>query len=206
MLSPFHFPLNQSRAFQYHKVLGDGVQGNRKILRNIGNPGGLSAEPPEDGSPRRVSHGREDAIESGRAMLNHLVEYKGGFPSLSSPVLHVFYTESMSTQVTRKRDPAPRTLRRRNTMAFPRELRAAIPDLHAGRVLELDSIDGRAANTQLFGPMVELKLLVKETGKLTGEFVVRMGLQADAARRLAATLTQLADQAEESNPGSGLVW
>ncbi len=86
----------------------------------------------------------------------------------------------------------------RNTMAFPRELRSAIPDLHAGRVLELDSINGRASNTALFGRLVELKLVVKETGKLSGRFVVRMGLQVDAARQLAASLNELADQAEQA--------
>ena len=84
---------------------------------------------------------------------------------------------------------------RRNTMAFPRELRGAIPDLHTGRILELDSINGQTSNFP-FGAPVELKLVVKETGKLTGEFVVRMGLQIDAARTLAATLTRLAEQAE----------
>jgi hypothetical protein len=104
----------------------------------------------------------------------------------------------MSSELTRKAVPARRRLARRNTMAFPRELRAAIPDLHAGRVLELDSINGGSANTLLFGPLVELKLVVKETGKLSGEFVVRMSLQVDAARKLAATLTQLAEEAEKS--------
>src|SRR5271163_4948957 len=62
-------------------------------------------------------------------------------------------------------------------MAFPRELRQAIPDLHTGRALELDSINGQSCNTLLFGPLVRLKLLVKETGKLSGQFVVRMDLQ-----------------------------
>jgi hypothetical protein len=95
----------------------------------------------------------------------------------------------MSKQLTRR-------LPRHNTIAFPRELRDAIPDLHEGRVLEIDSISGRAANTPPFGPLVELKVLVKETGKLTGKFVVRMGLQPDAARTLAATLARLADQAD----------
>src|SRR5260370_34402206 len=94
------------------------------------------------------------------------------------------------TQLRRKNPPKPRGLRRRNIMALPRELRRGIPDLHAGRVLELDSISGQASNTPLFGPLVELKLVVKETGKLTGEFIVRMGLQVDAARKLAATLTE----------------
>ncbi len=103
----------------------------------------------------------------------------------------------MSTQLTRKNTPALRGLRRRNTMAFPRELRRAIPDLHGGRVLELDSINGQASNIPFYGPLVELKLVVKETGKLNGEFVVHMGLQTDAARKLAATLSELADQLEQ---------
>ncbi len=94
----------------------------------------------------------------------------------------------------------PRGFRRRNTMAFPRELRDAIPDLHAGRVLELDSINGQASSGFPFGPPVQLKLVVKETGKLTGQFVVVMGLQVDAARKLASTLTQLADRAEKAGP------
>jgi hypothetical protein len=83
-------------------------------------------------------------------------------------------------------------------MAFPRELRAAIPDLHAGRVLELDSINGDSSRTDLFGPQVELKLVVRETGKLSGQFVVRMSLQSDAARELAAALTELADRADRT--------
>lgn len=85
-------------------------------------------------------------------------------------------------------------------MAFPRALRSAIPDLHGGRVLELDSVNGQATNTLLFGALVELKLVVKETGKLTGKFVVGMGLQPDAARKLAATLMQLAEEAESKEP------
>lgn len=101
----------------------------------------------------------------------------------------------MGNELTRKNVPA-RRLQRRNMMAFPRELRGAIPDLHTGRVLELDSIHGQPSN--LFGPLVELKLVVKETGKLGGRFVVRMDLQIDAARELAATLTKLADMAAQS--------
>ena len=85
-------------------------------------------------------------------------------------------------------------------MAFPRELRVAIPDLHSGRALELDSIHGDSCNTLLLGPLVQLKLLVKETGKLTGQFIVRMDLQPDAARKLAAELNRLADVADQSQP------
>jgi hypothetical protein len=44
---------------------------------------------------------------------------------------------------------------------------------------------------------------VKETGRLKGEFVVVMGLQIDAARKLAATLTELAEQAEQAAGDSG---
>ncbi len=100
----------------------------------------------------------------------------------------------MSAQLTRKSVPAPRSLARRNTMAFPRELRRAIPDLHTGRVLELESIDGQAADLPFFGALVRLKLVVQETGKLTGKYVVRMDLQPEAARERAATLSRLAAQ------------
>ena len=81
-------------------------------------------------------------------------------------------------------------------MAFPRELRGAIPDLHGGRVLELDCIDGQAS--KFFGPLVALRLVVKETGKLSARFAIRMHLQIEAARELAATLNKLADTAEQS--------
>lgn len=109
------------------------------------------------------------------------------------------YTEPMSTEVTRKSAAMRRVLARRNSIAFPRALRDAISPIHDGRVLELDSINGQASNTALFGPLVELKLVVKETGKLRDSFVVLMRLQPDAARKLAATLTDLADQAGQSD-------
>ena len=103
----------------------------------------------------------------------------------------------MSTELTRTSVPIPRRRGSPNTMAFPRALREAIPDLptYVGRVLQIDSMNGRAVRTRLFGPRVLLNCVVKETGKLSGEFVVRIDLQPDAARALAATLTQLADQA-----------
>jgi hypothetical protein len=121
-----------------------------------------------------------------------------GMPGLYSVRLcrAAAYTGCMASELTRGNPPV-RRLARRNTMAFPRELRGAIPDLHTGRVLELDSINGQGSNTPLFGPLVQLKLVVKETGKLTGQFVVRMDLQPDAARELAATLASLADAAEK---------
>ena len=106
----------------------------------------------------------------------------------------------MSKEVARAETPARR--RRwessRNTMSFPRALRDAIPDMHAGRVLELASTDGAISDMYPNCPPVQLRLLVKETGKLTGEFVVMMGLQPAAARAMAETLTRLADEAENS--------
>jgi hypothetical protein len=87
-------------------------------------------------------------------------------------------------------------------MAFPRELRHAIPDLHAGRALEFDSINGQSCNTLLFGPLVRLKMLVKETGKLSGQFVVRMDHQPEAARELASQLNKLADAVEQLQPSA----
>jgi len=88
----------------------------------------------------------------------------------------------------------------KNTMGFPRALREAIPD-HAtsiGRVLKIDSMNAHATNTTLFGPGVHLKVVVKETGRLKGQFVIRMDLEPTAARTLAETLLTLADQADKS--------
>jgi len=90
-------------------------------------------------------------------------------------------------------------------MAFPRELRNAIPDLptYVGRVLQLVATRGHASNLNLFGPRVHLNLHLSETGKLKGKFTVRMDLEVAAARALAASLMQLADRAEKL-PASGL--
>jgi hypothetical protein len=109
----------------------------------------------------------------------------------------------MSKEVARTEAPARRRrgwLPSTNTMSFPRELRDAIPDLPTcvGRVLQLDSTTGAATNTRLLGPMVRLKMVVKETGKLKGQFVIGMELQAEAARALAETLVKLADEVENS--------
>jgi hypothetical protein len=106
----------------------------------------------------------------------------------------------MTKEISRKGLPAKRRVSYKgNTMAFPRELRDAIPDLptYSGRVLELESIDGTISETLLFGRRVHLKMKVTETGKLSGKFVVRVDLQADAARALAETLIQLAGQLEK---------
>jgi hypothetical protein len=92
----------------------------------------------------------------------------------------------MSTDLERKSTAVHRPLARRNSMAFPRELRDAIAPLHDGRVLESDYINGSASNTELFGPLVELKLVL-------------MRLRPEAAVRLAGTLTALADEAERTS-------
>jgi hypothetical protein len=108
----------------------------------------------------------------------------------------------MSTQLTRNDPPEPRGLYPHNWIAFPRELRSAISELHGARLLEIDALSGKSSNTPLFGRFVELNVVVKETGKLRGEFILWMGLQADAARQLAATLTRLADELEPSGAAS----
>lgn len=58
---------------------------------------------------------------------------------------------------------------------------------------------GDAIFTIWGGRQVHLDLLVKETGKLKGEFRVAMDLQPEAARALAVTLNELADRAEQLN-------
>ncbi|MCU1232249.1 MAG: hypothetical protein JWP63_216, partial [Candidatus Solibacter sp.] len=75
-------------------------------------------------------------------------------------------------------------------------LREAIPDLPtcSGRVLKLDSVSGEITESALSGPRVHLTLLACETGKLTGEFPVRVDLDRDAALALAETLTRLAGE------------
>jgi hypothetical protein len=105
----------------------------------------------------------------------------------------------MSKELARQSVAARRRYRfSSNRMTFPRELRDAIPDLptYVGRVLEISAMDGEATNSVLFGPQVHLRFVVKETGKLAGEFAIRVDLQADAARTLAETIAKLADQAE----------
>src|SRR5579859_4020362 len=107
----------------------------------------------------------------------------------------------MSKEVSRRNVPARRRyLTPGNTMGFPRELREAIPDLPTcvGRVLKVETINGDATNSPLFGPRVNLKLVVKETGKLKGEFVIRLDLEPEAARGLADTLAQLAQRADKT--------
>ena len=107
----------------------------------------------------------------------------------------------MSKDLTRQSGAVRRSLARRNSIAFPRKLRDAIPALYDGRILELDSINGQASNKPFFGPLVELKLVVKETGKLNDSFVIGIGLQPEAARKLSATLAELADQADALKDG-----
>jgi len=123
-------------------------------------------------------------------------------PYLMSVARRPAKMDLMSKDMARTETPARR--RRwpssRNTMSFPRELRDAIPDLPTcvGRVLELDSTTGTISQIYPGSPPVRLRMLVKETGKLKGEFAVFIDLQPDAARALAETLARLADEADNS--------
>ena len=86
-----------------------------------------------------------------------------------------------------------------NTMNFPQALREAIPTLARcwGRCLLLTSITGRGLNSPFWGRRVRVKFQVEESGKLTGKFDVWMDVDPEAARGLARTLSQLADEAEK---------
>jgi len=101
-------------------------------------------------------------------------------------------------EVSRERPGTPASrLKRRNYMTFPTELRNAIPDLptYVGRTLELTNMRGDASNTPLFGARVHLGVGVQEAGKLKGRYTVRIDLEVEAARGLAANLLELADRA-----------
>jgi hypothetical protein len=91
-----------------------------------------------------------------------------------------------------------------NTMTFPRALRDAIPEKepYAGRVLKLDAIAGQCQHSFEFGKRVLIRFSVRETGKLRGEFDVFADIDAEAARALAKSLEQLADQVERMPPES----
>ena len=104
----------------------------------------------------------------------------------------------MTKAVLRSDKPSRYRLARGNHVTFPRELRDAIPDTHGGRVLQLDSMTGGHSRS-FHGTRVSLKLLVRETGKLKGKYTIMMDLQADAARALAESLKQLADQADPTH-------
>ena len=109
----------------------------------------------------------------------------------------------MSKQLSRTTVARRYRLTPYNTIAFPRELRDAIPDLHGGRVLKLASVTAGVSRAEFFGEHIQLNLTASETGKLSGEFVVRVDLLPEAARTLAATLARLADEVE--SPGRATV-
>jgi hypothetical protein len=112
----------------------------------------------------------------------------------------------MSKELSRTKVARRYRLTPYNTIAFPRALRDAIPDIHGGRVLKLDAVNGRSSNTDLFGGRIHLNLTVCETGKLHGKFLVRVDLLPEAARTLASTLTRLASEIEqEGSTPSGTI-
>jgi hypothetical protein len=99
--------------------------------------------------------------------------------------------------------PAGPGLRRRlnpNRIFLPRALRDAIPNLPTciGRDLVLEGLSARVADSVFMGRCVQLELVAVETGKLTGQFPIKISLSVEAARALAENLTKLADQAGSS--------
>jgi len=106
-----------------------------------------------------------------------------------------------SMRRVRRDSPLPaRRWRLPNTMNFPQALRDAIPKLAPcwGRCLILSSVTGRASHNRLWGRRVRVKFQVEESGRLTGKFDVWMDVDPAAARGLARTLNELADEAEKA--------
>jgi len=86
-----------------------------------------------------------------------------------------------------------------NWITFPQALRAAIPEFQpcAGRVLELDTVEARATDSDWTGRRVAVKLRVCETGKLDGVFDVMVSLNVSAAQALAEALQAAVDRASK---------
>ena len=102
----------------------------------------------------------------------------------------------MSKELTPGNVPRPTRMPSYNTITFPRALRDAIPDLHGGRALKLDEVAAIISRAEFFEDHIQLNFTARETGKLSGEYVVRVDLLVDAARGLAETLLRLANELE----------
>ncbi len=106
------------------------------------------------------------------------------------------YTVFMSKEITRGTVSRSTRMTPYNTITFPRGLRDAIPNLHGGRTLKLDEVTGLISRAEFFEDHIQLNFTARETGKLSGEYVVRVDLLADAARELGETLARLANELE----------
>ena len=94
-----------------------------------------------------------------------------------------------------------------NTIAFPKELRDAIPT-YCSRALVFDSVSGSHYDGTQFAVMMgravpdgkmartQVQMLVHETGKLDGQFTLQVDMDAETTRALGKFLMELADQAE----------
>jgi hypothetical protein len=84
-----------------------------------------------------------------------------------------------------------------NWITFPQKLRDAIPPFEPcrGRVLQLDSVDAAATDSEWIGRRVDIKLRCCETGRLDGIFDVWVSLNVSAAQALAEVLRTAAEQA-----------
>ena len=106
------------------------------------------------------------------------------------------YTVFMSKELTRGTVSRRPRITPYNAIAFPRSLRDAIPDLHGGRALKLDEVTALISRAEFFEDHIQLNFTARETGKLSGEYVVRVDLLAEAARELGETLVRLANELE----------
>ena len=100
--------------------------------------------------------------------------------------------------------PPIRNKKMPNTMIFPQHLRDAIP-VYGGRVLVFDSVTGKTNSHFSIVPTVpraQVKLVVHETGKLSGAFDIWLDLDSDTMRALGQFFVDLADKAEAEKPSA----
>jgi hypothetical protein len=69
---------NETGFLQYANVLAKSGERHGKGLGKIGNASGTAGKAVEDGAAGGIGNGAEDAIESGRRIVNHLVQYMIG--------------------------------------------------------------------------------------------------------------------------------
>ena len=100
-----------------------------------------------------------------------------------------------------------------NTIAFPKELRDAIP-VHSSRLLEFDRVTGttnqswasynpewlKAAGFDTSKNRAQISLLAHETGRLSGQFEIGIDLDTETMRALGKFLITLADDADAKRP------
>src|SRR5262249_9644927 len=74
MVAPLDLPPQQPRALEHPQMLGDGIQGDGKVLSDFGNSRGTVSQALDNRPPSRVGDGAEDVRQSRRLSFTHLGE------------------------------------------------------------------------------------------------------------------------------------